>query len=760
KFNPLKENFTRYQNDLFKPFSIINNDVLSICEDKTGLIWLGTYGGISKFSQTLNKFSYYKVNKNNPAKGLSSSNIITSFIDEKDNVWVGTDNGLDEVINKTGEIIHYHNEPKNKNSLNNNEVRSLLVDHTGIVWIGTNGGGLNRYDPATGNFSSFKYNASDTNSISNNGVNSLFEDYKGNLWVGTWNGLNYFDHNKGKFIRYISRSNNGNSIWALHEDSKRMLWVGTDGGGVRCFNPETGNFKDFVYDSSNVNSISSNKIVSICETHDGIIWFGTSNGLSSYNKQTAEFKNYNMNDGLLSLFINGIIEDEMGFLWISTDKGLSKFDRKQGSFSNFTERNGLKDIDFLARVVCKSSNNILYFGAKHSLVFFNPNNINDELVPVPVVFTDLKFFNQPVPVSSDGSTILNRSITSAKSIEIPSYDDVITLDFALLDYYNIKAHNFKYKLSGFDNRWNEVGTRNSATYTNLPPGDYTFYVKAINNNDKRSEKAASIKIIIVPSFYQTLWFKIFSGFLLIFLIAVVYKIRIRTINKRNKMLADLLKEKENLLSEKIKLLGEKEALLKEIHHRVKNNLQIISSLLYLNSKNIKDTEALNMFKDSQSRVKSIALVHERLYRSADLSKINFKEYVNHLTTDLFRSYAVNQSVIKLAIDINNIFIDIDLAIPCGLIINELISNSLKYAFSNYEAENKTGLIKICFNQDGSGKLVLLISDNGVGMPEGFAEKKRLSLGLQLVDTLVSQLEGTLEIEPGQGTSYKIMFEQR
>ena len=755
KFNPLKGNFTRFQNDLFKPFSIINSDVLSICGDKTGLIWLGTFGGVSKFSQTLNKFSYYRINKENPVKGLSSSNIISAFNDKKNNVWIGTDNGLDEVKNNTGEIVHYRNEPKNKNSLNNNEVRSVLVDHSGIVWIGTNGGGLNRYDPATGNFSSFKSNISDTNSISNNGVNSLCEDYKGNLWVGTWWGLNYLDHKNEKFIRYLSPYNN--SIWALHEDSKRMLWIGTDGGGTRCFNPGTGTFKYFFHDSSDVNSISSNKVVSICETHDEIMWFSTSNGLSSYDRWSRKFKNYGMDDGLPSLSINSVIEDEKGYLWISTDKGLSKFDRKKGSFSNFTKRNGLKDTDFLSGVVSKSSNNVLYFGGKYSLVSFNPDDIHDELMPVSVVFTDLKIFNQSIPVSSDGSSILNQSIASAKSLEIPSYDDVITLDFALLDYYNTKVHTFKYKLLGFDDQWNDIGTRNNATYTNLPPGDYTFYVKAINNNDKRSEEEASIKINIIPSFYQTLWFKILSVLLFISLIILFYKIRTQSIQKRNKILADLLNEKENLLSEKVNLLEEKEVLLKEIHHRVKNNLQVISSLLYLNSKKIKDKEALSMFKDSQSRVKSIALVHERLYRSADLSRIDFKEYVYHLTNDLLRSYAINQSLIKLDININNIFIDIDFAVPCGLIINELVSNSLKYAFSNCENENKTGIIKIDFNKNGSDKLVLIISDNGVGMPEEFNEKKKLSLGLQLVDTLAAQLSGTLEVNQSSGTEFKIIF---
>lgn len=204
-------------------------------------------------------------------------------------------------------------------------------------------------------------------------------------------------------------------------------------------------------------------------------------------------------------------------------------------------------------------------------------------------------------------------------------------------------------------------------------------------------------------------------------------------------------------------LSEKEVLLKEIHHRVKNNLQVISSLLYLNSKKIKDKETQDIFKDSQNRVKSIALVHERLYQSKDLGKIDFKEYVAKLTNDLFRSYAVNQAPVKLSLNINNIYISIDTAVPCGLIINEVVSNSFKYAFPAEFYTDKENIITINFNKDLNNQLVLEISDNGIGLPKELNLKKKESLGLQLVDTLIAQLEGSLEIFHDEGTTFKFVF---
>jgi PAS domain S-box-containing protein len=200
-------------------------------------------------------------------------------------------------------------------------------------------------------------------------------------------------------------------------------------------------------------------------------------------------------------------------------------------------------------------------------------------------------------------------------------------------------------------------------------------------------------------------------------------------------------------------LREKEVLLQEIHHRVKNNLQVISSLLYLQSKNIQDRKTLEMFQESQSRVRSMALVHERLYQSQDLARVDFAEYVRGLANYLFRSYGVNTNVIRLKINSDDVFLGVDTAIPCGLIINELVSNSLKYAFP----DGREGEIHIELRVDDGGQFTLMISDNGVGFPKDLDFRDTGSLGLQLVNTLVGQLEGTIELDRSSGTALRIAF---
>ena len=197
-------------------------------------------------------------------------------------------------------------------------------------------------------------------------------------------------------------------------------------------------------------------------------------------------------------------------------------------------------------------------------------------------------------------------------------------------------------------------------------------------------------------------------------------------------------------------LQEKEVLLKEIHHRVKNNLQVISSLLYLQSKNIQDRKTLGMFQDSQYRVRSMALVHERLYQSQDLARVDFAEYVRSLAKYLFRSYGVNTNIIRLKINSDDVSLGVDTAIPCGLIINELVSNSLKHAFP----EGRTGEIHIEL-RDGEGQFRLVASDDGVGFPKDLDFRNTKTLGLQLVNTLVEQLKGTIELDRSGGTAFKI-----
>jgi len=228
------------------------------------------------------------------------------------------------------------------------------------------------------------------------------------------------------------------------------------------------------------------------------------------------------------------------------------------------------------------------------------------------------------------------------------------------------------------------------------------------------------------------------------------------ISLENSRLVDDMKKAESQVK---KSLSEKEALLKEIHHRVKNNLQIIHNILDLQMPYILDGQAIELFKESKDRVYSMALIHEKLYQSESLAKIDLHEYIQSLTNNLFLSYGVSERVIKPKIYVENITLNVDTVIPCALIINELVSNSLKHAFPDNPANGHwTGEIYIDLRHGQENKLILTVGDNGVGMPEDYDIQKSETLGLRLVSVLAGQLKGLIKLNQISGTEFAIIFE--
>lgn len=210
-----------------------------------------------------------------------------------------------------------------------------------------------------------------------------------------------------------------------------------------------------------------------------------------------------------------------------------------------------------------------------------------------------------------------------------------------------------------------------------------------------------------------------------------------------------------LAEERFKIsLKEKELLLKEIHNRVKNNLQVISSLLNLQAGYIKDEHARERFKESRDRLKAMALIHEKLYQSEDLTSIDFAGYIRNLVVHLFRSHQVNAHAVTLHLDVDPINLDIDRAMPCGLIINELVANSLTYAFPN----GATGEIRIDFHENAHKQIALTVGDNGIGLPTDLDFRDTESLGFQLVNTLADQIQGTITLERNGGTKFTLAFQ--
>ena len=210
---------------------------------------------------------------------------------------------------------------------------------------------------------------------------------------------------------------------------------------------------------------------------------------------------------------------------------------------------------------------------------------------------------------------------------------------------------------------------------------------------------------------------------------------------------------QSIAEEKVKSsLAEKDVLLREVHHRVKNNMQIVSSLLNLQTRYVEREETVNVLKESQGRVKTMAMIHEKLYQSQNLSHINIKSYIENLVTDIFYSYGVKKGTIKPIVNIEDVEMSLETAIPCGLIINELVTNSIKYAFP----DDREGVVKVTLTNNGS-KYLLTVVDDGIGLPYNVGINNTNTLGLQLVNSLRNQLEGELDVYTDHGTAFNISF---
>jgi two-component sensor histidine kinase len=244
---------------------------------------------------------------------------------------------------------------------------------------------------------------------------------------------------------------------------------------------------------------------------------------------------------------------------------------------------------------------------------------------------------------------------------------------------------------------------------------------------------------------------IISMVLATFLTTILYKNHERIKNQLGNITQSnlLIEDKNNKLKE---ALSEKEMLLKEVYHRVKNNLQVVSSLINLQARYVHNETAADVLKQSADRIKSMALLHENLYQSKDLAKVDFNTYIHSLVNHLMLGYGDNSGKIKVNMEIDDVYLDVDTSIPCGLIVNELLSNALKHAFP----ENHPGKIDIAFTQNQK-KYHLVISDNGIGFPPSVDYKKTTSLGLQLVITLTNQLMGQITLDQTEGSTFSIYF---
>jgi two-component sensor histidine kinase/ligand-binding sensor domain-containing protein len=768
-WEPETNSFHRYFHDETIPSSLSDNNVYDITQDRGNVIWVGTFNGISKWNSEIATFTHIK--REEDTESTLSNNKVTSFAEAPDGrLWIGTiGGGIDLWDVENNSFEQFTADENNPDSLADNMVISLLQDDQDRLWAGTMRKGLSMMDLHTRTFTNFTFDRDNPSSISSNAVSNMLQDSKGQIWIATYGGgLNLY-LGKGRFRRYPlgdepNRAFPSYFLVDIEEGLDGRLWLASDGGGVIRFDPETQEVEVMQFSPGSESTISDNHVICLLQTRDAL-WVGTRDtGLNRY--QDDQWQHFDYGDGLASNAIYGLLEDETGRIWISHSKGLSSLDPENLEFTNYDTIHGLQGNDFNNGSYLKTADGKLLFGGSNGFNIFYPSDVQVNTHHPQVKLTRFTKFNRDFQ--------LERPSYELESIEL-SYDDyVVGFEFAAMDFTDPAENQYRYMLAGFDREWVSADRIRQATYTNLGPGDYNFRVQGSNNDGVWNDTGLSVALKVSPAPWATWWAMALYTMVAIAVVygtAQAYSVRLHREEQRrySEQLEALVAERTSALESEItghktaqqelsRSLQEKEVLLKEVHHRVKNNMQVISSLLNIQADSVLDERFQTLLTESQQRIKSMALIHENLYRSESLLEINFHDYIEMLTAGLVRFYRFDRLAVSLQLQVENIYLDIDTAVPCGLIINELVSNSLKHGFKDRTGEGHI-LVRFAPRDDGMF-YEFSVSDDGNGIPDDMDIENASSMGLEIVRILTEQLDGNWSWRSENGTEFTIEFPRK
>jgi len=547
-----RERFRRFAHEPFNAASIADNRVISLYEDRAGVLWAGTYSrGVDRYDRYNAKFT---PRHSRPDLAGDISDYVRGFLIDREGIlWIATDgSGVTRHDHRTGAVTHFQHEPNNPQSLSNNRAFSLYEDRAGTLWVGAIGGTLNAFNRADDTFTRYVLDIAPETSLSPNNTRAMLEDRSGTFWVGVdGSGLFSFNPLTGTSTQYPlgdaeTEDHNINRVNSLVEDQAGNLWIGTFGSGVHKLDLATGISVEYEHIPGNINSLSNNQVMSIFEDHIGMIWIGSNGGgLDKLDPATEIFTHYREDRGLPNNAIYGIVADEKGHLWLSHNKGLSRFDPLNETFRNYDVGDGLQSNEFNGGAYYRSPKGEMYFGGINGYNAFHPADILDNLEVPPVVITDLQLFNHSVPIGdpSAGDAILTKSITETQELTLHHEDRVVSFEYSALLFGSSEKNEYAYMLEGLEDQWSYVGTRRFATYTHIPPGHYTFRVKASNGDGVWNEEGVALGIRIVPPFWKTAWFLILVVVSTLVAIWGIHHYRTRLIRIRAKDLEQNVRER-------------------------------------------------------------------------------------------------------------------------------------------------------------------------------------------------------------------------
>jgi len=744
--------FTSFTEGEGLPVSYIH----SVAEDRNGSLWIGTDNGACYFSGgTVTTF--------NRAHGLPDDTVSSIFEDREGNIWFGTILGLSRLSSLR--FVNY----TVKDGLPHNLIWGIIEERPGIYRIAT-GKGLSRFARGT-----FK-NLTTRDGLVNDSVHKLVKDRWGKIWAATRDGISVYRH--GKFTNYTVKDGlPHNTVLSILEDREGVIWLGTargicrfmdgvftvpaferdgtpvqflseDRGGNVWYSNNKGLYKvsgDKRVRYTTRDGLANDMVYSFFEDRRGRFWLGTQQGLSCFDR--GKFTNYTTADGLADNVCYFLLGDDRDNLWIGTRRGINRFDGV--SFKTYTTRDGLSSYEVGHGACLKDSRGYLWFGTVKGLTRYDPGQDRVNTVPPPVYITDFTVFDETYPMDRPINLEYNRNY--------------LKFSFTGLSFTSPGDVSYRYRLEGIDHRWFRTGNR-FISYPYLPHGDYTFKVFAVNNDGIESERPAEIRFRILPPFWETWWFQLFS---VLFVSAVLLMIVLWKIKREKEKIANRERNKQLVMAQKMELLG---ILAGGAVHDLKNLLSIIIgySKIAVKQAGAGDEKLRPIENIKNTAVTAVHVVKQILAFTRQKYDETTAANLPDLLDDILEILKVTAPAgIKILWE------------PPGeeirLYINptrfqQVVMNLCLNALHAMEG-NTGGELDIRLDKTTDNRVRLRVRDTGTGMDRGTIEKifdplfttkepgKGTGLGLFVVKQVMDEYNGKIEVRstPGEGTTFTLSW---
>ncbi len=778
---------------------LLHNMVHSVSEDKQGRIWIGTENGLCIWSPYTETFDYYQYNINNP-EGLNTNPIYEIFCDRDGNMWLGTYFGGINFWNSEEEFFRVWQAGTSDYHIGGNAVSTITEDSKGNIWIGMEDRGVNLIDKQTGKITKYE---SPSSGLSFNNVHSLFFENPGKLWIGTYTGgINILDISSGRFS-YINQQNEPNlpadNIYKMARSGDSIFITTTAGISVynvntrkiTLFRPETftnvqvecvHNGGQLLWFSSTAGVFSFNKATGklnhlnefmflkhinfVTTDTKNRVWIGDClQGLWCYNPSTGEKIQYCEKTGFPFSWIFSMEEAADGTFWVSGNKGLVNFNHETKEILLFNRESELPFEQFNFRASYKDTQGNIYFGGNNGMISFDQNSRKSKEKSLNVVFRGMQLFNQPLIPGAGGA--LSKSLNQNPEIRLKHKQNVFTIEFSGLSFQNAGKCQYAYYLEGFEEDWNYVGNRDFATYTNLSPGEYTFYVKASTNSSAWPGEINSLKIIIEPPFWLSNWGYLIYTLLIILILIGFYSVATRI--QKSKALAEMERREKEYATQ---INNFKLEFFTNVSHELRTPLTLIIGPL---TKILEEEQLTPGLMKKMKGIKNnahrlLVLINQLLeFRKIESGKETLRvsrQNITKLVDDIRESFegSAKAKDIKLKFKTENldkeIWVD---GMKLENVMINLISNALK--FTGKDGKVKVGIKLLEEGNAENQVLFIKVSDTGVGIePEkkekifemfykeelGVVNQNGSGIGLAFVNSLVKLHRGAIGVESNVG----------